>query len=381
MDAKELRLTKKNLQNALGGIDSQLTVTGEHYESTAAAFYIFFNTDIGDDNCLNVGVDIGGGTIDLFSFRSVLGNRVPIPAYIDSVKNAAGRAILSSTFVQAAKHFVDKRTGRSLFFDCFSEDSNPPANIVTSSDTAAICITETFISEAEFNSPLNTVNKRRQSCFQINVLLRIIAVLNYALAFVKTSWPKDEEGQDMDFGAQKVKLFLCGNGSSILSEKWTGVDENDLDGIKEFLRSRIGCVSLDIKRSDEPKREAVKGMMCIEEQKANHNGNLNDQSFGSLAVQTTLDGRPQSIARVKEYISGLLQEIETRSLLEISTCIDDISDYTERISEEVTDSRINAAIRYVLTKDNFGAKGDELFMADVFLRLMLELPFIDPYNN
>ena len=382
MDNKELTLTSNRVTEALKGIRAGLTINGTHYESTAAAYFIINdpNGGVHIGNNLNIGVDIGGGSIDLFSFRSKIGiGDRPIPSYIDSVKNAAGRKILSETFVHAVRHFYKNRanynTDRNPFFSCFLQGCAPSSSLNSASDNAAICITETFIPESEFQENAIGDDRIILNTFRRNVLFKTIAVLNYASEFVKISWPKDENGNDIDFSNVDVNIILCGNGSSIWDEKWSGADNMIKGNIINFLMSRIGCRSLNILASKCPKKETVMGMTYIQ----NNQSGDGAMNFKLLNVPATLGGGDTE--NVQTYVNDLVDQIISNGLLSVSNDVDSLNAFHSLLKKEVNRNRVNTALNYVLNKDNVHNKGNDLFLADVFLRLALELPFIDPYNS
>lgn len=381
MNNRELMLTSNRVQQALSGIRANLKINGTHYESTAAAYFIINdpNGGINIGNDFNVGVDIGGGSIDLFSFRSKIGigNR-PIPSCIDSVKNAAGRKILSETFVQAVRHYYHNRanysTDRNPFFSCFLQGFAPSSSLNSASDNAAICITETFIPDSKFQEDAIGNDRIILNTFRRNVLFKTIAVLNYAAEFVKVSWQKDENGNDMDFSNANVNIILCGNGSSIWDEKWSGADDMIQGNIIDFLKSRIGCNSLNIQASPQPKKETVMGMTYIQ----NNQGGDGAMNFDLLNVPATLGGG--DTVTVQNYVDGLVDQIIGRELLSVSNDVDNLNAFHSLLRKEVNSSRVKTALNTVLNKDSVHNKGNALFLADVFLRLALDLPFIDPYN-
>jgi len=53
-------------------------------------------------------------------------------------------------------------------------------------------------------------------------------------------------------------------------------------------------------------------------------------------------------------------------------------DFHNLLKNAIKENNINIALNYVLNKDNIKTKGDGLLLADVFLRIALELPYIDP---
>ena len=384
MDAEELELTKNRVSQALTGIRAGLEIRNQHYESTAAAFYIIndSNSGITIGNTFNVGIDIGGGTIDLFSFQSKIGNQGrPIPAYIDSVKNAAGRIILSETFVKAVKQYNGKlkieKQEMNPFFYCFMPDCYPPDSLNFATDSAAICITETFIPDAVFNEDTSGKTRIMLNTFRRNVLIKMIAVLNYAAEFIKVSWKKNE----FDFKTAEVNILLCGNGSGIWSKKWSGVVRPDRIRIRDFLKKRIGCRTLYIQASKQPKKETVMGMKYImgndatqKDGKSNIFQSMNP--FVAPSVPVTLGG--EDIATVQSYVSDLLDDIIENRLLHVSGDANNLNEFHSLLKREVTAGRVRAALDYVLNNDDVSHKGNDIFLADVFLRLILDLPYIDP---
>ena len=389
MDDDELDLTTNRVSGALTGISAGIGIDKQYYESTAAAFFIIKDPKggikIGDS--FNVGVDIGGGSIDLFSFQSIIGGKkIPIPACIDSVKNAAGRKILSETFVKAAKHYYAKKTdpnpNSNPFFTCFMAESAPPSSLNSASDNAAICITETFIPDAKFDDHALGNAKRILNTFRKNVLFKTIAVLNYAAAFVKASWKEDEKGNETDFSDAEVNIILCGNGSSVFSEEWSGIGKTEKARITEFLKRRIGCKSLTIQPSGLPKKETVTGMKYIAESEkakvAKKDEDLDYDSFVQVSIPASLNGRSENVA--KNYVDTLLNEIISSKLLIVKGDVDTLNGFHALLKREIDLSAVRAALDYVLDFDEITNKGDEMFLADVFLRIALDLPFIDPYN-
>ena len=383
MDFNELELTKSRIKEALTGIRVDTDINKLHYESTAAAYYIINDPESGVTigNNFNVGVDIGGGSIDLFSFRSKIGHQgKPIPACIESVKNAAGRKILSETFVQAVKHFsnyhsVKKKAGNP-FFTCFLPDYGPPLSLVNASETAAICLTETFIPEAQFIDDSVGTQGIMISTFRRNVLLKMIAVLNYVAEFIKVSWKKDENGNHMDFSHAEVNIILCGNGSSIWSKKWAGIGKRDRIRIRDFLKKRIGCHTLYIQASKQPKKETVMGMRYFMDHRySDHDGDQHMNPFAFPDAPATLDGNDTDA--VRNYVDQLINDIIKSKLLHVSGENNTLDRFNSRFKKSVTVSRVKTALDYVLNQDDVLHKGDELFLADVFLRLVLDLPFLD----
>lgn len=383
MDTKDLTLTKNRVKQALTGIRANLDIKYLHYESTATAFYFLndkhSNVTIG--NHFNVGVDIGGGSIDLFTFRSKIGHQGnPIPACIESVKNAAGRKILSETFVQAINEYKLNKVGRKTvgnpFFKCFLPDNAPPPSLVNSSDAAAICITETFIPNAEFNEKSDGAYRCIISTFRRNVLLKTIAVLLYAVEFVKISWKNDISRNTVDFSQAEVNIILCGNGSNIWSKKWAGVSKRDRIRIRDFLKKRIGCHTLYIQASKHPKKETVMGMRYImKRHNSDNDGNHNMNPFAVLDIPTTLGCDDLNV--VWNYVDNLIGDMIDSRLLHVSGENDTLDRFNSLLKKEVTVGRVRKALDYVLNNDNVLHKGNELFLADVFLRLMLDLPFIN----
>lgn len=384
MDAEELELTKNRVSQALTGIRADLEIHNQHYESTAAAFYIIndSNSGITIGNTFNVGIDIGGGTIDLFSFQSKIGLQGrPIPACIDSVKNAAGRKILSETLVKAVNHYNSKskteKQDNNPFFYCFMSDSFPPDSLNFATDNAAICITETFIPDAVFNEDASGKTRIMLNTFRRNVLLKMIAVLNYAAEFIKVSWKKDK----YDFKTAEVNILLCGNGSGVWSKKWSGIVRPDRIRIRDFFKKRIGCRTLYIQASKQPKKETVMGMKYILGNDATRNDGKSNifqslNPFVAPSIPVTLGG--EDIATAQNYVNGLLDDIIENRLLHVSGDDNNLNEFHSLLKREVTVGRVRTALDYVLNNDDVSHKGNDIFLADVFLRFILDLPYIDP---
>ena len=381
MDKEEIGLTNTRVEEALTGIRANKGIQNQYYESTAAAFYIIRDPSRASGNFLNVGVDIGGGSIDLFSFESKVGNKnVPIPACIDSVKNAAGRRILSETFAKAAKYYYqrkhDPNPDSNPFFTCFDTKSAPPASLNTASESAALCITETYISEAKFNENSLGPTKKILNTFRRNVLFKTLAVLNYAAEFAKASWQKDNNGNEMDFSNKKVNIILCGNGSGVYTPTWAGIDKSDEKRITDFLKERIGCQSLNIERSANPKKETVTGMKHIEHAPAEVTDGLNENSFVMLHDKATLCGDDTETAQ--KYVTDLMTQIKDKKLLHVSGDVDPLDSFHRILDQKVNENSVITALAYVLDNDDTDNKGNGILLADVFLRVALELPFMDP---
>lgn len=377
-DMRETALTRARVVDALWGIGCQHTIQNQYYESSAAATYCIKEQGAGVmlGNFLNVGMDIGGGSIDLFSFRSSLAGVTA--TCTDSVSNAAGRKILVETVVKAVQYYHARNTDNpdpysNPFFECFDPASRPHVSLHKASERTALTIAETFIPEAKFNEMPHGTTLHILNTFRRNVLLKTIAVLNYVAEFVKASWKTDEQGNPMDFSHEDVNIILCGNGSDIFSEKWAGITSTESERIIGFLQKRIGCRSLSINKSAQPKKEVVLGMKHIE---ANGAVSPLQGSFASLTDPVSFDNNDFSV--VMEYAHDLLNDMYAEELLRVSRDLDDITPFISVLKREVAkDNKIGAALHYALNHDDVHHKGDRLFLADVFLRLVLELPYID----
>lgn len=368
MSKDEQNAIKTRLNNSLRNIDAprNITVHVNHSESEAAAFYII--SELPGMN-YNVGIDIGGGSIDLFSFESTTDNGgTTIPAKIDSVKDAAGQKILSYSLIQAIKTYGDD------FIESMNPDgdralSNSLKTISQSSDSAAMCIVETLISDITFADDYHPMILT----FRRNVLLRILAVLIYTAEFAKMSWKLDEGDKLND-----VSIHLCGNGSRILSTQWVGKEFNDA-GIIAFLQSIIGCDSLEITLSSQPKQETVRGM----EKMVMNNRIVNQdvRSFERISTSSSLSNRNTDI--FVNYIKEMLNNLKNSGIFRFTwdTNINPDNVFFTEIISKVTKRRVDRILAYINNPKNgfinMIEKGDELYKAGVFLRFILDLPFIE----
>lgn len=379
---REKLLTKHRVMQALSGIQVRNPVNAMYDNSVAAATYCFKELGAGVmlGNSLNVGVDIGGGSINLFSFASKIGGKgLPVPMSIDSLYNAAGRKILSETVAKAAQYYYARKTDpdpdSNPFFKCFDAASVPPVSLNKASERVALCITETFIPEAKFNEMAGGTAKRILRNFRRNVLFKLLAVLNYAAEFAKISWQWDAAYQGSDISQTEVNLILCGNGSNIFSQKWAGISRSESEHITEFFRNRIGCSSLHICMSEQPKKEVVLGMKYIEA-----DGGVAPLQGAVTPLDVPISLVINDIDTFMEYVRDLLDDMRNKDLLRISGDLDNITAfYSVLMSEASKKDKIRATLQYVLNHYDVHYKGDRLFLATVFLRLVLKMPYIDDY--
>lgn len=379
---REKLLTKHRVMQALSGIQVRNPVNAMYDNSVAAATYCFKELGAGVmlGNSLNVGVDIGGGSINLFSFASKIGGKgLPVPMSIDSLYNAAGRKILSETVAKAAQYYYARKTDpdpdSNPFFKCFDAASVPPVSLNKASERVALCITETFIPEAKFNEMAGGTAKRILRNFRRNVLFKLLAVLNYAAEFAKISWQWDAAYQGSDISQTEVNLILCGNGSNIFSQKWAGISRSESEHITEFFRNRIGCSSLHICMSEQPKKEVVLGMKYIEA-----DGGVAPLQGAVTPLDVPISLVINDIDTFMEYVRDLLDDMRNKDLLRISGDLDNITAfYSVLMSEASKKDKIRSTLQYVLNHYDIHYKGDRLFLATVFLRLVLKMPYIDDY--
>ena len=98
--------------------------------------------------------------------------------------------------------------------------------------------------------------------------------------------------------------------------------------------------------------------------------------FVAPSVPVTLGG--EDIATVQSYVSDLLDDIIENRLLHVSGDANNLNEFHSLLKREVTAGRVRAALDYVLNNDDVSHKGNDILLADVFLRLILDLPYIDP---
>ena len=370
-DSEKGDITSK-LRRSLGGLgytfsDQALNSDQLISESIAAAYYLIKTNP---ERYYNVGIDIGGGSIDLFSFNSSVKGGVKIlPAKIDSVKNAAGQRILSHTLIQALCQYG------SDFTECVepADLSDSLSTIRNSSASDAMCIAETLISEIKFKSHKNL----KVLCFKRNVLIKMLAVLIYTAEFAKASWILDE-GQKLD----KVRIHLCGNGSRILSYDWVGKRHDD-GAIISMLKNLIGCNKLVITLSDVPKEETVRGMEKIVASSAIQDVTM----FSEINEHARLSDEPDSQDTINiliQYIKEMLERIKTAKILTLGgDTSEDLQNksFCEAIEALVTEENLSRSLSYIEDEDNgvvnLKNNGDALYKAGVFLRFILDLPFIN----